>query len=221
LFAGEPFDPATVLSFNRARWMDPASGRFLSVDPWGGVPALPASLFRYGYADGAPALLVDPSGHHFDLPSFGVALGTLGSTIRVLAFALPRLGAIAARGAALTTSRLTASIARILGAGGSAALPRGRDILEATVTTPNGVVGMIAEISARGTQLIVQNVAIYPAGAAALPRGQQLAAMLSARNDLVAAARELGFQTLRIVADRAAHSSSVTPGRVIDVIITL
>lgn len=51
-----------MLSYNRARWMDPSLGMFASVDPWVGNPATPTSLARYGYADGSPLARIDPTG---------------------------------------------------------------------------------------------------------------------------------------------------------------
>ncbi|MFB0535683.1 MAG: RHS repeat-associated core domain-containing protein [Anaerolineae bacterium] len=42
-FAGEMQDP-TGLIYLRARWYDPATGRFLTRDPVPGVPMFPASL---------------------------------------------------------------------------------------------------------------------------------------------------------------------------------
>jgi RHS repeat-associated protein len=58
LFAGQRFDPRQRLSYNRARWMDPAAGRFLSIDPEVGEPGLQA----YPYAESNPLALTDPSG---------------------------------------------------------------------------------------------------------------------------------------------------------------
>jgi RHS repeat-associated protein len=48
-------EPALGLSYVRARWMDPMTGRWLSVDP---VPTEP----RYLYAHNSPTMRVDPSG---------------------------------------------------------------------------------------------------------------------------------------------------------------
>src|SRR5207247_10224856 len=46
----------------RARWYDPAQGRFLSRDASKGTASAPASLNAYGYASGDPIGLADPSG---------------------------------------------------------------------------------------------------------------------------------------------------------------
>ncbi|MCP3938599.1 MAG: RHS repeat protein, partial [Actinomycetia bacterium] len=61
-FAGEPSDPNTGFYYNRARWLDVETGRFVSVDPFLGVLRQPDSLHRYSYVENNPALLTDPSG---------------------------------------------------------------------------------------------------------------------------------------------------------------
>ncbi|MCP3994164.1 MAG: RHS repeat protein, partial [bacterium] len=61
-FAGEAFDPNTGFSYNRARWLDLATGRFASVDPFGGSVRHPVTLHRYSYANGDPVQMSDPSG---------------------------------------------------------------------------------------------------------------------------------------------------------------
>jgi RHS repeat-associated protein len=62
LFAGEPLDQNVGWYYQRARWMDPETGRFTSMDPWRGSPWKPLSLHRYLYADARPVDATDPSG---------------------------------------------------------------------------------------------------------------------------------------------------------------
>jgi RHS repeat-associated protein len=62
MYVGEQFDPNVGLYYNRARWMDPETGRFLSVDPWEGDPMTPVSLHRYLYANASPLSFKDPTG---------------------------------------------------------------------------------------------------------------------------------------------------------------
>lgn len=57
-FGGETDD----LDYMHARYYSAMTGRFLSVDPIGGNPAVPQSWNRYAYALGSPAMYVDPSG---------------------------------------------------------------------------------------------------------------------------------------------------------------
>ncbi len=67
LFAGEQRDLATGLDYLRARWMNPGSGRFYGVDPYGGNPENPVTLHRFLYAGLNPVSNVDPSGNFFGL----------------------------------------------------------------------------------------------------------------------------------------------------------
>jgi RHS repeat-associated protein len=63
LFAGEQFDSALGIYYNRARYYDERLGRFWSMDMWEGDPESPASLHRYLYTNANPANRTDPSGH--------------------------------------------------------------------------------------------------------------------------------------------------------------
>ncbi len=58
LFAGREFDPETGLYYNRARFYDPALGRFLQPDPIGFADG----LNLYAYVGGNPINFVDPLG---------------------------------------------------------------------------------------------------------------------------------------------------------------
>jgi RHS repeat-associated protein len=62
LFAGQQYDPSASLYYLRARYYDPALGRFLTRDPFPGLPTLPQTLNPYAYALNNPVNLVDPSG---------------------------------------------------------------------------------------------------------------------------------------------------------------
>ncbi len=62
LFAGEQRDAVTGIDYLRARYMDPATGRFLSRDTFPGFRRVPISLHRYLYANANPVMFVDPSG---------------------------------------------------------------------------------------------------------------------------------------------------------------
>jgi len=62
LFTGEQYDPNAGFYYLRARWMNPETGRFLTVDPFEGVDRDPVTLHKYLYAANAPTMYVDPSG---------------------------------------------------------------------------------------------------------------------------------------------------------------
>src|SRR5258708_2396411 len=62
LFAGEQFDPALGIYYNRARYYDQRQGRFWTIDTLDGDPASPLSLHRYLYTKATPVNEIDPSG---------------------------------------------------------------------------------------------------------------------------------------------------------------
>jgi len=61
-FTGEQQDPTVALVFLRARYYDPATGRFLSKDPWAGTSLRPETLNGYAYVLNNAPNGVDPSG---------------------------------------------------------------------------------------------------------------------------------------------------------------
>jgi len=50
------------LYYQRARWYNPVTGRFMTRDPYAGSIYAPASLHRYNYARSNPVNYIDPSG---------------------------------------------------------------------------------------------------------------------------------------------------------------
>jgi RHS repeat-associated protein len=67
-YTGEQNDLATGLIYLRARWYDPATGRFTTRDPFPGLAALPQTLHPYVYALNNPINLKDPSGEIVETP---------------------------------------------------------------------------------------------------------------------------------------------------------
>jgi RHS repeat-associated protein len=63
LYAGEQFDAATGLYYLRARYMNPATGTFISMDVYAGSVFDPVSLHKYLYANANPVMFSDPSGY--------------------------------------------------------------------------------------------------------------------------------------------------------------
>jgi RHS repeat-associated protein len=60
---GAYFDPETQVHYQRARWYNPASGRFLQRDSVMGDVGNPGSLNRYAYGLNNPMAYKDPTGH--------------------------------------------------------------------------------------------------------------------------------------------------------------
>jgi len=63
LFTGERVDTNTGLVYLRARYYDPATGRFNQLDSYQGTHHEPLTLHRYLYSHANPVTLTDPSGH--------------------------------------------------------------------------------------------------------------------------------------------------------------
>jgi RHS repeat-associated protein len=62
LYKGERYDADLGMYYMRARWYNPATGRFMSRDPEEGDPSNPASLHKYSYAAADPVNNADPTG---------------------------------------------------------------------------------------------------------------------------------------------------------------
>ncbi len=74
LYRGEQYDDALNAYYLRSRYYQPRTGRFLTTDPFQGVPTTPMSLHRYLYGNDAPVNFLDPSG----TMSFTETLVTVG-----------------------------------------------------------------------------------------------------------------------------------------------
>jgi len=62
LYRGEQYDPDLSLYYLRARYYNPATGRFVSRDPLDGDATDPKTLHKYLYASGDPIDRLDPAG---------------------------------------------------------------------------------------------------------------------------------------------------------------
>ena len=76
-FTGQQDDATLGYTYLRARYYDPATGRFLSKDPFPGLVTDPGSQHHYSYVQNNPANLTDPSGRCFCIALIwaGVSLG--------------------------------------------------------------------------------------------------------------------------------------------------
>ena len=61
-FAGERYGELEALTYLRARYYDPSTGRFISKDPFEGILRDPVSLHCYLYANANPIIFSDPTG---------------------------------------------------------------------------------------------------------------------------------------------------------------
>ena len=61
-YRGEQYDADLDAYYLRARYYQPETGRFLTTDPFQGVPTTPMSLHRYLYGNANPVSMIDPSG---------------------------------------------------------------------------------------------------------------------------------------------------------------
>lgn len=62
MYRGEQYDSGLGLYYLRARYYNPATGRFMSRDPEDGKPIDPKTLHKYLYVGGDPVNGVDPRG---------------------------------------------------------------------------------------------------------------------------------------------------------------
>lgn len=88
LFAGEAYDAALGLYYNRARYLNTTTGRFWSMDTYEGDRQSPASLHKYLYNQGDPVDHVDPSGHQM----LAVALAATFAVIALCTVAIIHYG---------------------------------------------------------------------------------------------------------------------------------
>jgi RHS repeat-associated protein len=76
LYRGEQYDANLGLYYLRARYYNPATGRFLGRDPEDGIPTDPKTLHKYIYAGGDPVNAVDPTGRNIEeYPTFTLIVG--------------------------------------------------------------------------------------------------------------------------------------------------
>jgi len=76
-YCGEQFDGTTGLYYLRARYMNPSTGTFISMDSYAGSIFEPVSLHKYLYANANPVMYSDPSGYMADLNELQVSEGCM------------------------------------------------------------------------------------------------------------------------------------------------
>ncbi len=75
LYTREYYDGTSNLYYLRARYMNPATGNFLTMDTYEGSIYDPDTLHKYMYANGNPVTYSDPSGNMFDFSSTAMGMG--------------------------------------------------------------------------------------------------------------------------------------------------
>jgi len=85
LYSGQQYDPDLGMYYLRARYYKPDTGRFWTMDTYGGGNEDPLSLHKYLYCQGNPVNRWDPSGldPSFTLGGFSVS-ASIGTTIDAL-----------------------------------------------------------------------------------------------------------------------------------------
>ncbi len=84
LYCGEQFDSFTGLYYLRARYMNPSTGTFITMDEYSGSVFEPVSLHKYLYANANPVMYSDPSGYN----AAALSLGGIGSAFASYAIAI-------------------------------------------------------------------------------------------------------------------------------------
>ena len=63
MYTGEQYNESTGLYYLRARYMNPETGTFISMDTYAGSLDNPVSLHKYLYANATPVKYTDSSGN--------------------------------------------------------------------------------------------------------------------------------------------------------------
>ena len=74
LYRGEQYDSFTGLYYLRARYMNPSTGTFITMDEYAGSVFEPVSLHKYLYANANPVMNSDPTGY-FSLSDMTASVG--------------------------------------------------------------------------------------------------------------------------------------------------
>ena len=69
-YGGEFYDAELELYYQRARYYEPSTGRFLSEDTYTGAADNPATFNLYAFCNGDPVNYIDPSGHSTKPPAW-------------------------------------------------------------------------------------------------------------------------------------------------------
>ncbi len=169
LYAGQQFDSLTGLYSLRARYYDPASGRFLSRDTATIDLSNPVELNRYSYAQDNPINLSDPSGHDPEEEYVSILSALLSAFRKLpLIWKVVTVVTVTFIAALLTTASIITVIDLLTGLGpGVGLLPAPTPVLQIPpVTTSNddqrGVAVVFREVAGRGGKTVLTNPLLKP-----------------------------------------------------------
>ena len=86
LFTGEQIDPDLGMYYLRARYYQPATGRFWTMDSFEGRGFSPQTLHKYLYCHGNPLNGSDPSGNEMSLGGLSASMAIGGSINAAMSF---------------------------------------------------------------------------------------------------------------------------------------
>jgi RHS repeat-associated protein len=139
-YTGQQLDQSTGFYYLRARYYNPAVGRFLTMDTYAGDPFAPASLHKYTYCNADPINQVDPSGNE--------TLGNVLTTAFLMGgIAGAIIGGIRGGSEGAVRGLVIGSIASVLAVFGTAALGLGIACLPA-VSTVGGMAAAFGVVTA-------------------------------------------------------------------------
>ena len=160
LYSGEQWDPDLGLYYNRARYLNPDTGRFWSMDGYEGNSQEPLSLHKYMYAGADPIGMVDPGGNEslLDLMATMAIQYSLAAVVRPVAAQV--FGAI---GKAIVPRQVMEAVengqspdAVLLGVTGSASAGRAGLVLSGAVS----VEGLISVHNLKAAAYITPSVSV-------------------------------------------------------------
>ena len=156
-FPGQRYDAATGLHYNYYRDYDPATGRYVQVDPIG----LAGGLNPYLYANGSPLRYTDPSGN-IPLPVITAAIGAAGGAV---GDALIQVVGMYRSDWCKSFNWRQLGVSALLGATGGVALPATRGLVG--VSAVGGLAGYGGHLANGGGVTDIEGLWAISAGVAA------------------------------------------------------
>ncbi|QSQ26146.1 hypothetical protein JY651_14960 [Pyxidicoccus parkwayensis] len=160
-FTGHAFDADVGLTYAQQRWLDTATGRFVSLDPLPGQPMLPMRWNGSIYAMGSPLRYVDPTGEAEDW-ALEVSSGEAGD---MLAENSERLSQRCSQGDQRACNELTAvrvvSGSMLVGITAGVALVSAPTVIVYVGSIGGGAVALESGVDALGVVTAIPGCMIY------------------------------------------------------------